>query len=301
MRRVAGWLAIILEPATSGGDAVWLAFVSNCAAGKFTFESFASLRFALTPLDCSGAATAGGVAYWGCGRGSAALAATSRKLALRAPYGRIYWLPTVAPHRSGSALLASLALAATGSQARNSGSLRSHLLAPYGRIPLIRQQCSVGGNGLAGSHYGLPTVASTGSLRSHPQRACIGSDGLAGSQRAPYGRIPSIQRATRFACIDGDWLAGLQYGLHWLPTVAHQGKFYGGYPALFARILDWLTRLQHWLPTVAYCACIGSDGRLFLASQPRTSSARARKGSVLVHRRRTVMHVQRGGVCEENR
>ena len=182
VRRVAGWLAIILEPATAGGDAVWLAFVSNCAAGKFTFESFASLRFALTPLDCSGAATAGGVAYWGCGRGSAALAATTRKLALRAPYGRIYWLPTVAPHRSGSALLASLALAATGSQARNSGSLRSHPIDPAAVQRWRRRARRLALRAPYGCIYWLPTVASaarlhwqrrarrlaTGSLRSHP-------------------------------------------------------------------------------------------------------------------------------------
>ena len=164
---------------------------ANCAAGMFTFESFASLLFALTPLDCSGAATAGGVAYWGCGRGSAQRwRRRARRLALRAPYGRIYWLPTVAPHRSGS------------------------------RQRATRFAC-IGGDGLAGSQYGLPTVASTGSLRSHPIDPAARLHWQRRARRlairSPYGRIPSIQRATRFACIDGDWLAGSQYGL---PTVA---------------------------------------------------------------------------------
>ena len=36
---IAGWLAIIVEPAMAGGVSCWLAFLANCAASKFTFES----------------------------------------------------------------------------------------------------------------------------------------------------------------------------------------------------------------------------------------------------------------------
>ena len=60
----------------------------------------------------------------------------------------IYWLPTVASHQSGSALLASLALVATGSQARNTG-VASGVVSAAAPVAVAGMLWGVGWGGLA--------------------------------------------------------------------------------------------------------------------------------------------------------